>query len=148
MPSIFDSLERAKISRNQSGKYKENLEGTEWLGIIVKVDDTKNFDGRCKVRVFEKFDEIPDDDLPWCYPVINHVFAGGSGKGAGSFSYPKVGTLVRVRFNNGDIYHPEYSFIQNFNFKMIDEIKQSYVNSQVILYDEDSDVKIMYTQGE
>lgn len=147
MKSAFDSLERSKASREQQGKYKEILDGTEWLGVIVASDDNKNFDGRCKVRVFEKFDEIADEDLPWCFPVCSNIFSGGSGLGAGSFSYPRIGTLVRVKFNNGDIYHPEYSFIQNLNYQMIEELKQSYINSTVLLYDEDEDIKIMYTQG-
>lgn len=147
MANIFNSLERSKQNREQSNKYKESLENSEWFGIIVSSDDSKNYDGRCKVRVFEKFDDIPDEDLPWAYPASNHVFAGGSNKGAGSFSYPVVGTIVRVKFNNGDIYHPEYFFIQNLNTKMVSEIKQSYINSNVILYLEDCDVKIMYTDG-
>lgn len=145
--SIFNSLERAKEDRSQHGKYKESLSDTEWFGEIVLVDDDTNFDGRCKIRVFEKFDNIPDEYLPWAYPVSSSVFGGGPLKGSGSFSYPKKGSIVRVVFNNGDIYHPEYISVQNLNENMVSEIKQSYVNSQVIVYDQDENIKIMYTQG-
>jgi len=147
LDNIFDSLEQAKKERSQDGKYKENLLGTEWFGIVVSVDNTKYFDGRCKIRIFEKFDDITDEDLPWAFPKQSNIFGGGSGFGCGSFSYPKIGTIVRITFNNGDIYHPEYTFIQNLNNKMIDEIKQSFINCHVLLYDEDSNIKIMYTDG-
>ena len=69
MASIFDSLERAKQGREQHGKYKENLFGSEWFGVIVSVDDTKNFDGRCKVRVFEKFDDIVSN----VYKIVDKI---------------------------------------------------------------------------
>lgn len=147
MSSIFNSLERAKQDRTQAGKYKESLADTEWLGEIVLVDNDSKFDGRCKVRVFEKFDDIPDEYLPWAYPNSSDVFGRGSMGGAGSFSYPQVGSIVRIKFNNGDIYHPEYSSIQNLNLKMVEEIKQSYINCCVLLYDEECDVKLMYTEG-
>lgn len=131
---------------NHSHKFKEELVGTEWMGIIVNTDD-ELFMGRCKVKVFEKFDELPDDVLPWAFPSYSSVFAKtGDDGGAGSFSYPKVGTLVRITFQNGDLYSPEYSVVQNLNKKMQSEISSSYTNSQVVVYDEDEDMKIIYTQ--
>lgn len=132
---------------NHKNKFQEELIGTEWLGIIVNTSD-ELFMGRCKVRVFEKFDEISDEDLPWAFPSYSSVFAKtGDDGGAGSFSYPKVGTLVRVIFQNGDYYSPEYKVIQNLNKKMQSEISESYVNCQVVTYDEDEDMKIIYTQN-
>ena len=52
---------------NHRNKFQEELVGTEWMGIIVNTSD-ELFMGRCKVRVFEKFDEISDEDLPWAFP--------------------------------------------------------------------------------
>lgn len=122
--------------------YTESL-GGEWLGIIVNNEDPE-FKGRCKIRVFEKFDKIPDEALPWAYPATSTIFAGDAS--AGSFSYPKKGHLVSVTFNNQDIYHPEYTIVEKLNKKLISEISQSYVNCQVLVYDQDEDLKILYTQ--
>jgi hypothetical protein len=131
---------------NHQNKFEEQLLGTDWLGIIVDSKD-ELFMGRCKIRVFEKYDTLADDELPWAFPIHSNVFSKSTEDGGyGSFSYPKVGTLVRVHFQNGDIYSPEYTAIQNINEKMQTEISSSYVNCQVVTYDEDEDMKIIYTQ--
>lgn len=127
---------------------------TEWIGEVVNNEDPE-FTGRCRVRVFGKFDGtkepdstefgIPDDDLPWAYPAGSNIFAGGESKGAGSLSVPKVGTKVKIKFSGGNIYAPEYYTIQDLNDKVIDEIKDSYQNAHVLFYDEDEDVKLVYT---
>lgn len=129
-----------------SDKFMENLANKDWLGYVVDATDELNM-GRCKIRIFEKFDELKDDELPWAFPAMSTVFAGGKSKGCGSFSYPKKDTLVRVRFQNGDLYSPEYYIVQNLNDKMKSEVATSYENCQVLLYDEDEDVKIIYTKA-
>lgn len=142
MPNFLQSEKNS-----HKNKFEEELLGTEWLGIIVNSDD-EFFMGRCKVRVFEKYDELADDELPWAFPVYSNVFAKTLNDGGyGSFSYPKVGALVRVQFQNGDFYSPEYFVVQNINEKMQGEIKSSYINCQVVTYDEDEDMKIIYTQN-
>lgn len=132
----------------------EDLISSDWVGEVVNNEDPE-FAGRCKVRIFGKFDgsanpdderfDIPDEDLPWAYPAGSSIFGGGEGKGAGSLSVPKVGTKVKVRFSGGNIYSPEYFAIQDLNQKVIDEIKESYQNSHVLFYDEDEKAKIVYT---
>ena len=139
-----DDLELAKEDKSQHGLYNENLHITDWLGIVVNGDDPL-FLGRAKIRVFEKFDKIPDEFLPWAFPQQSKVFAGTAG--FGSFSYPKKDTLVRVKFQDGDWGSPEYSIIENINKAMQGEIKASYVNAQVLVYDEEEDMKIIYTQS-
>jgi len=123
----------------------------QYIGVIVNNEDPL-FMGRCKVRVFQKFDDIPDDDLPWAFPLRNFVFAKTAdgetkgGGGYGNFSYPKINTLVVVTFCGGDIYSPQYREVEIMNSEMQAEIQgDSYVNSQVTVYDVDSDLKIMYT---
>lgn len=141
---LFDNeLENAE-GNEQVNLYKENLETTDWLGIIVDNNDPLCL-GRCKVKVFEKFDNIPDDALPWAYPQQSTVFSGSNGYG--SFSYPKKDTLVRVKFQAGEWMAPEYSIIENINKGMHGEIKESYVNAQVLVYDEEEDLKIIFTQS-
>ena len=143
--------------RSSFQKYlkEDNLEGTVWVGKIVDNKDPQ-FSGRCKIRVYGKFDGtvnmddptssylIPDEDLPWANPANSAIFAGKSG-GAGSLSVPKIGTVVKVQFN-GNIYTPEYIAIQDINSGLINEIKSSYDNANVLYYDEDENVKILYTQ--
>lgn len=134
----------------------EDLSGSDWVGEVVDNNDPE-FSGRCRVRVFGKFDGttniddpnsgylIPDDHLPWAYPAGSTIFGGGESKGAGSLSVPKVGTKVKIRFSTGNIYAPEYVAIQDLNQAVIDEVSASYQNAHVLFYDEDEKSKVVYT---
>jgi hypothetical protein len=134
----------------------EDLLSSDWIGEVVDNNDPE-YSGRCRVRVFGKFDGtnniddpnsgfvIPDDHLPWAYPAGSAIFGGGEGKGAGSLSVPKVGTKVKIRFSGGNIYAPEYTAVQDLNQAVIDEVKASYQNAHVLFYDEDEKTKIVYT---
>lgn len=136
----------------------DSLIGTEWVGEVVDNKDPE-FSGRCKIRVYGKFDgtedrdnpdspfSIPDDQLPWAYPSGGSVFGGGSEKGSGFLSVPKIGTKVKVKFSGGNLYAPEYTFIQDVNQAVINEVKDSYENAHVLFLDEDENVKIVYTQA-
>lgn len=135
----------------------DDLVAQEFLGEVVDNNDPE-FTGRCKVRVYGKFDgredfdneastfSIPDEDLPWAYPAASGIFGGGEG-GAGSLSVPKVGTKVKIKFNGGNLYSPEYVAIQDLNQGLIDEISESYENATVLYFDETERSKIVYTQG-
>ncbi len=133
----------------------DDLETLNWIGEVVDNNDPE-FQGRCRVRVFGKFDgtesddsskfTIPDEHLPWAFPSGSNIFAGGSSKGAGSLSIPKKGTRVKVRFSGGNIYAPEYFSIQDVSEALIDEISGSYENAHVLLFDEDEDLKVIYTK--
>jgi hypothetical protein len=135
---------------------EDDLTGSDWIGEVVDNNDPE-FSGRCKVRVFGKFDGtndidnsesgyvIPDDHLPWAYPAGSSIFGGGEGKGAGSLSVPKVGSKVKIRFSTGNIYAPEYVTVQDLNQGVIDEVSASYQNAHVLFYDEDEKSKIVYT---
>lgn len=80
---------------------KNNIRDTHWIGEVVDNADPSNL-GRCRVKVFGKFDDLPNDAIPWATPMNrDHV---------GSHSIPNIGTVVAVRFDNGNIYHPEYWF--------------------------------------
>lgn len=133
---------------------RDDLSSTDWIGEVVDNNDPE-FSGRCKIRVFGKFDGssdpdvdtfgISNEDLPWAYPAGSCIFGGGSDHGAGSLSVPKVGAKVKVRFSGSNIYSPEYFAIQDVNPKVIEEIKDSYQNAHVLFYDEDEQTKIVYT---
>jgi hypothetical protein len=118
----------------------------KYLGAVVDNDDPDR-EGRCRVRVFNLYDEIVDEDLPWAYPSSGKTFAGGDDSGFGDLSIPKVNTVVGVIFSNGDLLSPEYVSIQNVSEAVISEFGPDYLNSHSLLYDVDEDVKIFYTPG-
>ena len=116
-----------------------------WLGTVVDNNDPEKL-GRCKVKVYSLFDDLADEDVPWAFPVTNNSFAGGPG-GFGSISIPKLGTIVRVQFSEGNLYSPEYYGIQTINRAMQADISDTYLNSHVLAYDQDEQMKVYYTPG-
>jgi hypothetical protein len=116
-----------------------------YLGKVEDIDDPL-FEGRCRVRVFSLFDDIPKDDLPWAVPYGKPTFFGQDAR-AGSISIPKVGAIVRVQFNNGDIYSPEYSQVQEIGDDIKTELKKGgkkYAGSHFILFDGDEEIKFWF----
>lgn len=117
----------------------------DWVGEVLDNEDPE-VQFRCKVKVYGLFDELETEDIPWAFPANQGIFAGGEG-GYGSGSVPKVGSLVKIRFGNGDIYAPEYYAIQNINSALQSEIEGDYQGTHVLAYDEDEDLKILYQPG-
>jgi len=121
----------------------KDLHDNDWLGVITNnIDPT--FSGRCQIRVYRLFDNLDAKDLPWAVPINSTVFAGN---GAGSISIPKIGQIVRIQFNNGDIYSPEYTTIQNIDTDLIQRIKDDYDGTHVLLYDPDEELTAIYQRG-
>jgi len=118
----------------------KDLHDNDFVGIIVENKDPL-FSGRCQVRPFRLLDGVEDKDLPWAIPINSTIFAGN---GAGSLSVPKKGTIVRILFNNGDIYSPEYTTIQNIDTQLIQKIKDDYEGTHVLLYDPIENLSIIY----
>ena len=122
----------------------DDLKATTWLGFVEDNEDPK-LEGRCRVRVLGKFDDridpedpesdfiIPTEHLPWARQSTN--ITGGSSSGGGLLSFPKVGALVSVKFNEGNIYMPEYFYNVHVSDEVKDEVQNSYQNSHVIVYD-------------
>jgi len=115
----------------------------DWIGVVVNTKDP-TFSGRAQVRIFGLLDGIDDHHLPWCVPINSTIFAGD---GAGSLSVPKVGQFVRIQFNNGDMYAPEYTTIQNIDTELIQRIKDDYQGTHVLLYDPIEELTIIYQKG-
>jgi hypothetical protein len=112
----------------------------DYIGIVVNNQDS-TFSGRCKVRVLGLFDGIKDEHLPWAVPINSTIFGGN---GAGSLSVPKVGHFVRIQFNNGDQFAPEYTTIQNVDSDLIKRIKDDYIGTHVLLFDPDEEITVIY----
>jgi hypothetical protein len=122
----------------------DNLLATQWIGIVENNNDDL-FEGRCKVRVLGKMDQridqaditsdyiLPIEAIPWARPSV--ASSGGSNSGSGTFSVPKLGTFVRVTFDNGTYYSPVYHESVYPSAELIELIQNSYQNSHVLIYD-------------
>ena len=120
-----------------------SYESNGWMGIVVNSSDP-TFSGRCQIRVFNLFNDIPNEHLPWAVPLNSTVFGTN---GAGALSIPKIGQIVRVQFNTGDIYAPEYFAIQNVDTQLIESIKEDYDGTHVLLYDAEEEITIIFQRG-
>ena len=129
------------------GLSKKDLIGKIFIGEIVDNNDPEQ-EGRCKIKVFGMFDgEIDPENIPWAQPFNRKMFAGGEDGGFADISVPKIGTYVRVQFAEGDLMAPEYTSIQVVNPTVKAEIADSYLNSHILAYDIDEEMKIFYTPG-
>jgi hypothetical protein len=129
---------------SQNG-YKDDLVGTSWIGEVVDIEDPQKV-GRIRVKVYGKFDDLEKESIPWAYPGTNNT--AGSASGGGFHSVPKLGSIVSIKFDNGNIYHPEYFFNQKISDEVKEEISGSYANSHVIIYDSvtEGSLKIFFTE--
>lgn len=122
----------------------DNLKDTQWIGIVEETNDDL-FEGRCKIRVLGKMDQrtdpantksdyiLPIESLPWARPSV--ASSGGSVTGSGTFSVPKLGSVVRITFDNGNYYCPVYHESLYPSDEVKTEIQNAYLNSHVLIYD-------------
>jgi hypothetical protein len=88
--------------------------------------------GRCQIRVFGIYkDSIQTIDLPFSTPDFNFI-----GSNLGSFVVPPVGAIVRVYFENDDMYRPFYTTKVTDTNNLSDERLEDYPDS-VILFETD-----------
>lgn len=120
----------------------KDLSKSNYIGrVIYNEDDTMT--GRCKVKVFGLMDDLDDKFVPWFSPASITTFS--SEYGGGNFSVPKIGSYVRVRFANNDIFSGEYTAIQNMdpNIKSVLS-KENYIGTHVLLYDADNELIVLF----
>jgi Type VI secretion system/phage-baseplate injector OB domain len=111
-----------------------------YVGVVVDNNDP-TFSGRAKVRIFGLMDNIPVAAVPWATQMSTIIFGSDGG---GSLSVPKLGQLVRIMFDNSDIYSPTYLALQNIDNQLIEKIKDDYLGTQVLIYDMDANLSIIY----
>lgn len=124
----------------------ENQLGKVYYGKVVDNNDPDK-EGHCKVNVFGLFDELTIEDIPWAAPGSSKSFGGGEDGGFGDISIPKINAIVKVIFPEGNMYSPEWIGIAYINNNVIQEIGDTYLNSNVLAYDVDEELKILYTPG-
>jgi len=124
--------------------HKDDLKTSKWLGVVEDINDPLQ-EGRVRIRVFGKTDGrinledkessyvIPTDKLPWSRPANNST--GGSGTGGGTFSTPKIGSVVEVTFDNGNFYSATFHWAQYPSDELKEEYSNSYENAHSLLYD-------------
>ena len=122
-----------------------DLLSIQYLGEVVDINDPLK-EGRCRVKVFSVFDSLETQDIPWAIPIHKPAFFGQDGK-AGSVSIPKLGSIVGVRFNHGDLYSPEYKQIQEIGDDIKEELRKEgeYAGSHFVLFDGDEELKLWFT---
>lgn len=121
----------------------DDIKNMTFMGEIVDIQDPLK---RCRarVRVFGKFDELADDELPWANQQMGMTF--GTGGGSGALSTPRKGAVVNVIFDNGNLYSPYYYNVQETSPDLLEEIKNSYEGAHSLIYDKDEKLKVFYTR--
>ena len=118
----------------------DNLRDTHWLGeVIDNVDPLKL--GRCKVKVLGKFDNLPDESIPWATPMNRDA--------VGSHHVPRIGDIVSARFDNGNLYHPEYWFHIDQNLDLKEDILDGAGNAENVIsliYDAERNLRIYHSE--
>jgi hypothetical protein len=119
----------------------DNVRDGQYCGIVVDIEDPLNL-GRIRVEVFGFFDGLDIALIPWASP--GNGFSGGSSSGSGSYSVPKLNSVVNVQFDNGNIYCPTYSFQQRISDELKEEVGDDR-GAQSVIYDTDNAVKVYFT---
>jgi len=116
-----------------------------YLGLVEDANDPRK-EGRARLRVFGIHDDIEVEDLPWAYPKQKSVIFGQDGQG-GSVSIPKKGSVVAVKFHNGQHNSPEFYSIHELadDVKSELQIDGQYLGTHITLFDGDEELKIWFT---
>jgi len=126
---------------NQRELFTDNLRDSHWIGEVVDNKDPQQL-GRCKVKVFGKFDLLDAEDIPWALAANNTH---------GSYNVPKVGDIVAIIFDNGNIYTPLYKYNINNNTALKDDVLSGSTEPENVIslmYDGEKNAKVFYSPGE
>jgi len=114
---------------------KEKLKNEIFLGLVVDNNDPKKL-GRCKVKVFQVFDKLANEDIPWAMPWKD--------LNGNEFVLPDVGKYVSVVFDQGNKYSPEYIHAQNFNINLENKLRaldgEDYTMMRAVMFDHSTQI--------
>lgn len=114
---------------------KDDLNTMQFLGEVVDVNDP-DFESKIKVKIFGKTDELTNDEQLWAIPANKLI--SGSSSGSGFHSIPKVGSIVRITFDNGNFYQPIWSNHYRPSRELTEKFTSNnsiYENAQFLYYD-------------
>lgn len=118
----------------------DDLRTTHWLGEVVDNKDPE-FLGRCKVKIYGKFDLLATEDMPWAFPMNR--------TNPGQHVVPRIGDIVAARFDNGNIYMPEYWVHVDQNKNLKEDVLQSASephNVVSLVYDAERNIRIYWSK--
>lgn len=119
-----------------------DLHGRFFLGQVVANNDPEK-KGRCRVQVFNIFDSLPKQQVPWATPWRD---VNGN-----TFNVPEVGKIVSVMFENGNIYKPEYIYAEhmhkNLEDKLADLDGEDYTSMKSLIFDHKTQIYVNDSEG-
>lgn len=119
--------------------FKDNLRDSHWLGEVVDVADP-NATGRCRVKVFGKFDLLEIEDIPWALPANALI--------SGAYSVPNIGDIVSIYFDNGNIYTPVYKNQMLIDSRLASEVLEVSSNPEAVtslVYDSEKGIRMYHS---
>jgi len=132
--------------KDKNDFFKDNVRDGNYCGVVLDTADPLKL-GRIKVEVYGFWEGLDVALIPWAIPGNN--ITAGSKTGGGFFSVPKVGAVVEIKFDNGNIYCPVYTYNQRISDELKDEVSGSYENAHSIIYDTTTSggIKIYFTEA-
>jgi hypothetical protein len=116
--------------------------GKTYVGVVEDCEDPKKI-GRVKVRVFDVFDDVPIEDLPWANPWKD---LAGNG-----FAVPEKGKVVTVVFENGDQNSPEFISSDHYNINLEKKLSGlgtgDYLTMKSLIFDHRTQVYVNEGEG-
>ncbi len=101
-----------------------------YIGVVEDNNDPKRL-GRCRVRVFDVFDDLPVDDIPWASPWKD--------LNGNQYNLPEKGKIMTVIFDSGNIYRPEYLYSEHYNINLEQKLKRisdsAYSSMKSVVFD-------------
>lgn len=114
---------------------KEKLKNEIFIGIVEDNNDPRKL-GRVRVRVFNVFEEIPKEDLPWAFPWKD--------LNGNQFSVPEIGKIVSVVFDQGNIYEPQFIYADHYNTNLENKLNslsgEDYTSMKAIMFDHSTQI--------
>jgi hypothetical protein len=116
--------------------------GKTYVGVVEDCEDPKKI-GRVKIRVFDVFDDVPVEDLPWANPWKD---LAGNG-----FAVPEKGKVVTVVFENGDQNSPEFISSDHYNINLEKKLNGlgtgDYLTMKSLIFDHRTQVYVNEGEG-
>lgn len=123
-----------ELMKEYLDRRSEDNDRCMYSGIVVNNNDPDQ-EGKCQIRVYSIFDDnIPNSDLPWALPDFNFI-----GSKVGSFVVPPNGAIVKVYFDNGDVYLPHYTTKAVNKNSLPSQRNTDYPNNMVLLETDEGD---------